>query len=417
MKVLVIGTGGREHALVRALKLSSQVIEVHALPGSEGIGRDALCHSVSSTDFAAVVQTVKAFAIDLVVIGPEADLVSGLADFLREQGINVFAPSQAAARLEGSKIFAKEFMQSAQVPTSPWQKVGSVEETLQSASHFTAPYVLKADGLAAGKGVFICPSLAELEAAAKKIFKDRIFGETEALLEQHQAGYELSCLVITNGEKYQILPFAQDHKRLKDNDLGPNTGGMGVIAPMKVDADLLAKIEAHVVGRSLLEIQKRELLYRGVLFIGLMITEEGPQTLEYNVRFGDPETQVLLPLIEQDLGEVLLAIARGEWVDLSFRAMSTACVVLAAPGYPDQPVKGVRIEGDLEGETASSYFLHAGTEQTADHLWQTKGGRVLNAIGIGNTQQEALDHAYYQAKRVSWTGLQMRRDIGQNSQL
>lgn len=412
MNVLIVGNGGREHALVKALKLSHSVIEVHALPGSDGIAKDAICHKVSPEHFEKVFETVQSFSIDLVVIGPEAHLVTGLSNFLRSKQVLVFAPSKEAAQLEASKIFAKEFMNQAEVPTSPWQIVDSVDRTLEAASAFSPPYVLKADGLAAGKGVFICDHLDELRRAAAKIFEQKIFGETIAILEQFQKGYELSCLVITNGKDYEILPFAQDHKRLQDNDEGPNTGGMGVVAPIEVEDQLLRLIHEQIVQKSLKEIQKRGLLYRGVLFIGLMITEDGPQTLEYNVRFGDPETQVLLPLIEQDLGEVLYRVARGEWEPLSFRDIHLACVVLAAPGYPDKPQKGLRIEGDLNQSTPSSYFLHAGTRKTEDHLWLTDGGRVLNSIGVGSSQSEAVEKAYLQAKNVCWSGLQMRTDIG-----
>jgi phosphoribosylamine---glycine ligase len=351
----------------------------------------------------------------LIVIGPEAPLAAGLADDLRNAGHLVFGPSQAAAALESSKVFAKEFMTRANVPTAPYLEVSSVEETLKGADRFTPPYVLKADGLAAGKGVFICPSREELGQAARDLFEHKLLGPAgeRAVLEQYQEGWELSYLILTNGEDYQPLVLAQDHKRLMDQDQGPNTGGMGTVAPLELAPELHAQIHARVLKPSVDQLKAMGLLYRGVLFVGVMVTPKGPSVLEYNVRFGDPEAQTILPLLDGDWGRVMMAVAKGESPKLNWRpSLHLACVVLAAAGYPDQPRKGVPIAGEIGFQTASSYFLHAGTKLLTDGKWITDGGRVLNAIGIGSSLAEAVKNAYNQAAKVSWPDRQMRRDIG-----
>ncbi len=414
MRFLVLGQGGREHALVRALKFSSSVTEVHASPGSEGISQEALCHKVDFSDAKAVEQFVKRYQFDCVIVGPENYLVQGVADVLRTLGVAVVGPSQIAAQLEGSKIFAKEFMIRAGVPTAPFEIVDNVGDTLRAAQKFTPPYVLKADGLAAGKGVFICATLPELKAAAESLFEAKSLGVAghRALLEQYQEGFELSYLVLTNGSEYEAMPVAQDHKRLSDGDLGPNTGGMGVVAPMVIDEALRAKIEQLIVQPSVRNLQGSGLLYRGVLYIGVMVTPSGPAVLEYNVRFGDPEAQVIMPLLDGDWGYVFSRLARGEMAPMKWKNMQLAVVVQAAPGYPDSPEKGVVIEGDLGFQSPSSYFLHAGTAKNERGQWVTNGGRVLNAVGMGSSRAEALKAAYAQAGHVNWRGILMRKDIG-----
>lgn len=414
MRYLVIGQGGREHAIVRALKYSHSVTEVHAVPGSEGISQEAICHALDLNDSKAVEAFVKKYQFDCVVIGPENYLVSGLADVLRAQGVNVVGPSQIAAQLEGSKIFAKEFMNRAGVPTAASEVVDDVSGTLKAAQRFQPPYVLKADGLAAGKGVFVCATLAELKASAEFLFEKRGLGEAgrKALLEEFQDGYELSYLILTNGSEAQALPVSQDHKRLQDDDKGPNTGGMGVVGPLAIEPGLRAQVEESIVQPTLRHLQGGGLLYRGVLYIGLMITAKGPTVIEFNVRFGDPECQVIMPLLDGDWGEVFAKLARGELMPLRWKSLHMACVVLASPGYPEAVEKGVEIEGDIGFQTPSSYFLHAGTGRNAAGKWITNGGRVLNSVGMGSSLQEAVTKAYAQAKKVSWVGLRMRKDIG-----
>ncbi len=414
MRVVVVGSGGREHALVRALKHSPSVTEVHALPGSAGMSQEALCHNIDPMDQDAVLAYVKRAAVDLVVIGPEVYLARGLADQLRAQGVFVFGPNQEAARLEASKVFAKEFMMEAQVPTARYHVVVSVEETLKAAESFAPPYVLKADGLAAGKGVFICKDLVELKLEAENLFVKKTLGAAgeKALLEEFQPGAELSFLVLTNGHDFRALPLAQDHKRLKNKDQGPNTGGMGVVAPLQISEELRTVIEEQLVRPSIQQIERKGLMYRGLLYVGVIFSESGPKVLEYNVRFGDPEAQALLPLLNGDWGQTLLEIAKGNLPTVKWNSLFSACVVLAAKGYPDKPEKGSEISGDLFFQTASSYFLHAGTSRGTDQKWTVSGGRVLNAIGLGSSSDEAVRNAYAQAEKASWDGLQKRTDIG-----
>lgn len=414
MKVLVIGQGGREHALVRALKLSPSVGEVHAIPGSRGMAGEAICHEIPLSDAKAVASFCHQHTIDLVVIGPEVPLAEGLSDQLRAEDLPVFGPSQAAAQLEASKVFSKQFMERAGVPTARYYVVSSVTETMEKSKEFAPPFVLKADGLAAGKGVFICKTEDELQQAAHSLFVEKSLGESgrRALLEEFQPGWELSFLILTNGQAYQPLPLSQDHKRLGEGDTGPNTGGMGVVGPLEISPDLRERIHQDILTPSIRQLAAESLVYRGILYVGVMVTADGPSVLEYNVRFGDPEAQVVLPLLKGDWGEVMKSVSLGQLPELKWRPIHCACVVLAAEGYPDQPKKGVVIEGSLKGETANSYFLHAGTQRDSQGQWLTGGGRVLNAVGIGSTLKEALDVAYAQAERARWPGRQMRRDIG-----
>jgi len=414
VRFLVVGQGGREHALVRALKYSPSVTEVHATPGSSGIAQEAICHSMKLNDFAAWESLINKHNFDCVVIGPEVPLADGLADFLRSKGVPAVGPNQTAARLESSKIFSKEFMDTAGVKTARWIVVDSKESCLEKCAEFTPPYVLKADGLAAGKGVFICKTKDELAAAAHSLFNEKSLGDAgyKAVLEQFSPGYELSYLVLTNGKEFQPLPFSQDHKRLLDDDEGPNTGGMGVVGPIAIEDSLRDKIHADIVEPTLRHLSGLGLLYRGILYFGVMVTKEGPSLLEYNVRFGDPEAQVILPLLDGDWGKVFLSLANGELDPLRWKRLYSTCVVMAAPGYPDAPEAGVPIEGDIQGQSASSYFLHAGTKFDQGK-WVTAGGRVLNAIGFGSSLREAIQNAYGQVAKVKWRGQQVRRDIGQ----
>lgn len=420
MKVLVVGRGGREHALVRALHRSPSVKEVFAAPGSDGMVGEATCLDGSLSSPEPLLEFSRQHRIDLVVIGPEVPLAQGLADFLRSEGIDVFGPSKAAARLEASKIFSKQFMERAKVPTSAYQVVETVEQTLLAAKKFSPPYILKADGLAAGKGVFICSTLEELEKSAQDLFIKKILGDAghRALVEEFLPGWELSFLILTNGKEYVPLPLSQDHKRLGQGDTGPNTGGMGVVAPLRISPELYQQIETKILQPSVAQLNKEELLYRGVLYVGVMVTEQGPMVLEYNVRFGDPEAQVILPMLDGDWGLVMKHLAEGELDPLKWKDIYTACIVLAAEGYPDQPKLGVEIEGDLTARAESSYFLHAGVGKKIEKgsplgKWVTQGGRVLNSVAWGSSLKGALDMAYRQAEQAQWPGRQMRRDIGQ----
>ena len=424
MNVLVLGKGGREHAIARALAGSPSVEQVFALPGRRSFAPQALClpgalldKALPQPDTAShsnLKALIKEKNIKLVVIGPEKELTEGWADFFCDLSVPVFGPSREATQLESSKLFAKRFMARSNVPTSDFEEVSSVEQVLSTAPRFGFPVVLKADGLAGGKGVFICQDKAELEQSARAMFEQKIFGPAgeKALLERFQKGEELSVFVLTNGSEYRILPFARDYKKLKENNQGPNTGGMGAFAPHVVSPALKKHIEESIVRPSIEGIKSHNLFYRGVLYIGLMIVDEQALVLEYNVRFGDPEAQVLFPLLKGDWAEALLSTAKGVLPDLSWKENGcSACVVLASKGYPLQPVTGALIKGEPSFESPYSYFLHAGTKKT-DEGFFTDGGRVLNAIGLGETKEIALQHAYEQASRVQWPGMQKRSDIG-----
>lgn len=416
MKVLVVGSGGREHALVKALRGSTMVKKVYVWPGNDGMALEADCAPVparGANEYKKLVQWTNTEGVDFVVIGPEADLVAGLSDLMRENDIPVFGPSQEAAQLEGSKIYAKNFMKDFGVPTSRSDVVSTVEETLRAAETYSSPYVLKADGLAAGKGVFICATLAELENSARDIFENKKLGDagSRALLEEFQPGQELSVLALTNGKDFELLPYCRDHKRLLEGDLGPNTGGMGVVGPIAIDSKLQTEIVEQVLQPTMRGLLARNLLFRGVIFIGIMLTAKGPQVLEYNVRFGDPETQVILPLLDGDWAQTLLSVAKGEMPALKWRPDSVACIVLAAEGYPDNPVKGSKISGGLSLEDKQSHILHAGTKREGDHF-VTNGGRVLNVVSRGGDLASALSKAYSLVQKISWAGMQYRKDIG-----
>jgi phosphoribosylamine--glycine ligase len=411
MKALVIGKGGREHALAKALAESPSIDQVFALPGSQAMQPTIQCVEGAITA-ETVIELCTTHSLDFVVIGPEDPLVEGLADPLRAKNIPVFGPDQRGAQLEGSKIFSKEFMVRYNIPTADFSVVTSKDEVMQEAEKFKPPFVLKADGLAAGKGVFICQTLSELEEAAESLFVKKSLGEAgqRALMEQFQPGYELSFFILTNGTDFTPLPMAQDHKRLLDKDEGPNTGGMGTVAPLGLKSKDYEAIIEQVVKPTVKGLSEEGFTYRGVVFIGIMMTEAGPQVLEYNIRFGDPETQVLLPLLDGDWGEAFMAVAQGQVPDLQWKSQFACCVVLAAEGYPSSPVKGVAITGDLSS-SERQYFLHAGTREK-DGQWLVDGGRVLNAVGLGATLEESMEAAYAQARKVRWPHRQMRTDIG-----
>lgn len=417
MNILVIGSGGREHAVTRAFSQSPSTKKLFCAPGNAGMQQIAQNLALDIKNHREILKSCIEHQIDFVFIGPEDPLVDGLSNLLREADIAVFGPSQEAAQLEGSKLFAKDFMNAAKVPTARAVAVGSVEATLSAAPQFTPPYVLKADGLAAGKGVFICSDLAELKTAAETLFVKKVFGQAgmSALLEQNLPGYELSFLVLTDGKDFQALPIAQDHKRLRDDNRGPNTGGMGTIAPMQISETLHNKIIERVVAPSVAELKKREFLFRGVLFIGLMIVENEPYVLEYNVRFGDPETQVILPLLQNDIATLFFELAQGRLQKLEINGLSTCCIVNAAEGYPETPVKETPIT--LPVDTATQYILHAGTKRTTDGLLRSNGGRVLNVMGIAENLQTAIEKAYAQNSLIQFEGRQFRSDIGSNNPL
>ncbi|MDE0151522.1 MAG: phosphoribosylamine--glycine ligase [Bdellovibrionales bacterium] len=408
MNTLVIGKGGREHAIVQVLKKSSNC---YCFPGRDGFDVQSLqtSHVSKAED---LVPEMKEKKIDLVVIGPEAELSQGWSDVFRSYNFSVFGPSQQASQLESSKIFAKEFMKRAGIPTAKYFVVQSLQDTLLQAKHFSPPYVLKADGLAGGKGVFICPDERSLKENAQKIFEDQIFGKAgeKALLEEFQEGTELSVFILTEGKDYCVLPLAQDYKKLHEGGKGLNTGGMGAVAPLNVGSEVWEDIEKNIVKTTIKQIEKDDLFYRGVLYIGLIQTAQGLKVLEYNVRFGDPECQVILPLLDMDAAQLFYDVAQGNLPSLKFNNLFSCCVVLSERGYPENPKKGELISSSLTKDSPTAYLLHAGTKKSKEG-YRVDGGRVLNAIGVGLTKEQARKRAYALLDSFPHH-LYFRKDIG-----
>jgi phosphoribosylamine--glycine ligase len=416
LRILVLGGGGREHAIVKALARSPQSPELFCAPGNPGIALDAGClPDLDPCDVDAVVEAAREHAIDLVAVGPEAPLVAGVVDGLREAGISAFGPSRGAARLEGSKTFAKEAMQEAGIPTAAYTVVRNREQALDGLSRALYPTVLKADGLAAGKGVLICKNEAEAREAVEIFFTEQRFGRTEVVLEDFLEGEELSLLALCDGERAVPLAPAQDYKRIGDGDEGPNTGGMGSYSPVAtVSDDRLAELSA-LVHQPIVDLMKRrDTPFHGVLYAGLMMTSDGPKVLEYNTRFGDPETQAVLPRLETDLVELFAkACVTGGLIDceVEFSEDWAVTVVLASAGYPESSSKGDVITG-LEEAARSAEVVHAGTAEV-DGKIVTAGGRVLNLTGLGPDPASARRCAYDAAAAVRFEGRQMRNDIAE----
>jgi phosphoribosylamine--glycine ligase len=414
LKVLVVGGGGREHAIVRALRRSPQVTDVLCAPGNAGIAADAAClPEVPADDAPAIVIAAKAKEVDLAVIGPEAALVVGAVDELEKAGIPAFGPSKAAAKLEGSKAFAKELMEEAGVPTASHALVHSREEALERLAAADYPTVLKADGLAAGKGVIICRDEGEARAAIDVFFTEQRFGQTTVVLEEFLEGEELSLLAICDGENVVPLAPAQDYKRIFDGDEGPNTGGMGSYSPVPgFGATEVQAIVEQVHRPVVAAMAARGFPFHGVLYAGLMIGAEGPRVLEFNTRFGDPETQAVLPRLRSDLADLFLAAREPgglAGVAAEFEDNWAVTVVLASAGYPESSSKGDLISG--LGEAAEiAEVTHAGTAERDGEI-VTAGGRVLNVTGLGTSPAEARDRAYDAASRISFEGMQIRTDI------
>ncbi len=412
-KVLIVGSGGREHALARALARSPQRPQLLCAPGNAGIAEDARLIAVAGEDIDALVELAVGERVDLVVVGPEAPLVAGLADRLRERGVAVFGPSAAAARLEGSKEFAKQAMAAAGVPTAAWTRVSTVAEGLAAIERY--PAVLKADGLAAGKGVVIAPDEAAAREALEAFLVEHRFGTQAVVIEEHLDGEELSLHALCDGERAIPMAAARDYKRIFDGDLGPNTGGMGSYSPVGEVDEQLAKDLVATIHQPIVELMRdRGTPFHGVLYGGLMLTAEGPRVIEFNVRFGDPETQALLPRLRSDLLEALVASTHTGGLaghELEWSPQWAVSVVLASAGYPESSSSGDLISG-LDALPADVEVTHAGTARRDGEL-VTAGGRVLNVTGLGADAQAARDAAYAAADMIEFPGRQLRRDIAE----
>jgi phosphoribosylamine--glycine ligase len=414
-RVLVVGSGGREHALARALARSPQAPEVLATPGSPGMARDGFeSLGISVGNLNGIVAAAKERHVDLVVVGPEAPLVEGLVDMLGEAGVRAFGPAAAAAKIEGSKAYAKELMGDVGVPTAAYMVFHSREEALAQLPCASYPAVLKADVLAAGKGVIICETEREARAAAEIFFGERRFGHTTVVLEEFLRGEELSLFALCDGVRAIPMTPAQDYKRIFDGDEGPNTGGMGSYSPVpKVDDDFVRDITSVVHQPIVDELRARGTPFHGVLYAGLMLTPDGPKVLEFNARFGDPETQAILPRLRSDVLELLDRSARPaglEGVEIEWSDDWAVTVVLASRGYPESSSSGDVISGLDEAEAAGAEVTHAGTAEEDGQI-VTAGGRVLNVTALGPSPADARERAYAAARAISFDGMQMRNDI------
>jgi phosphoribosylamine--glycine ligase len=416
MKVLIVGGGGREHALAWKLRRDDPNAELIAAPGNPGIGSLARCVPVASNKLEPLADLAEKQRVDFTLVGPEVPLEAGIVNLFQSRGLPIFGPTREAARIETSKRFAKELMMEAGVPTARATHHTNAEEAKLALAEFTAPLVVKASGLAAGKGVIIAQSAAEAERAIDAMLSDRVFGAAggEILLEEFMEGEELSLFVITDGE--HALPFlaAQDHKRLLDGDFGPNTGGMGAYAPTSIaTADVVARAMREIVEPTLAAMRQQGCPFTGLLYAGLMLTSEGPRVVEFNCRFGDPETQALMPLMESSLLELVAAVAGGGSLARSrapeWKPLSAVTTVIAADGYPEQSRTGDVIH--LPAPETGVEIFHAGTAVNPGGQLVTAGGRVLAITAVAPDLLEAAEQSRTFAERVSFKGKQLRRDI------
>lgn len=415
MKVCVIGNGGREHALAWRLSISPSVTKVYAIPGSAAMSDCAELVGIDWQQSEHLISFFKDNQVDLVVVGPEAPLVAGLADVLNKAGIPVFGPSKAAAQLEGSKVFAKDLMKKYNIPTAAYGVFHKVDEAKAFIGQTGAPIVVKADGLAAGKGVVVAMTIDEANAAVEDMLSGNRFGEagSTVVIEEFMEGEEASLLAFVDGKTVVPMIASQDHKRIFDGDKGPNTGGMGTYAPAPVLTDALRDEAMKTILEPMVAAMKKEgMPYVGCLYAGLMITSEGPKVVEFNARFGDPETQVVLPLLDSDLGQIMMACATGNLTSemVKWKDSSAACVILASKGYPETSSKGDVIGGDIKQYDTTIVF-HSGTKLIGEN-YVTNGGRVLGVVGLGKDLRTALDRAYGRIEHIDFEGMQYRTDIG-----
>jgi phosphoribosylamine--glycine ligase len=420
LKVLVIGSGGREDALCHKISQSGLLEKLYCILGNPGTQRWAKNISIKISDFESIKNFCLEEKIDLVVVGPEAPLVDGIVDFLEESGIKVFGPAKFAAQIEGSKSFAKELMKRKNVPTASFRKftIDQKDEVLRYINHLVYPVVIKVDGLAAGKGVFVCQNYDEAVDALRIIMKEKVFGSAgdKVVIEECLKGQEVSYLVFTDGKSVVPMVTSKDHKRLLDNDEGPNTGGMGTFSPNPaVTPELEQEILETVIKPTIKGLKSEGIIYKGILYAGLMIVNGKPYVLEFNCRFGDPETQVILPRLETDIIDIFMAISeqRLSKVNVKWSDKASLCVILASEGYPGKYKKGLPITGlDIVKGLKDVIVFHGGTKFNEEGIIVTNGGRVLGVTALGNDLQEARQKAYSAAGLINFEGMQYRKDIG-----
>ena len=420
MRVLVVGSGGREHALIKKIKESSRVDYIACCPGNGGISYDAECFNVGATDIDGVVALAKQISADLVVVAPDDPLVMGMVDALEEAGFATFGPKANAAIIEGSKVFSKELMQKYHIPTAEYKVFDNADEVMtyiKEKNEF--PTVIKADGLALGKGVIIPESLEEAEAGVKEIMEDKIFGDSgnNVVVEEFLTGPEVSVLAFTDGKCVKPMVSSMDHKRALDGDKGLNTGGMGTVSPNPYYTDEVARECMEKIFIPTIEAMNAEgRTFKGCLYFGLMITPKGPKVIEYNCRFGDPETQVVLPRLKTDIVDIFEAINNETLSDLDIEwdERACTCVIMASGGYPKSYPKGIEIKGLTDGQLDGVTVYHAGTKLDGDKL-VTSGGRVLGVTALGDTLEAALEKSYAGVKSISFDGAHFRNDIGKRA--
>ena len=424
MNILVIGGGGREHALVRSIRRSSNVKRVWCAPGNAGISRDADCPNLDVDDPAAVLAWVRRNKIDLTVIGPEKPLTMGLSDKLEQEGYRVFGPSLAAAEIESSKVFAKEFMARHEIPTAGFEVFDAARAAKDYLRHQEErPMVVKADGLAAGKGVMICNGPEEALDAVNEIMEKGIFGQAgrRVVIEDYLTGQELSIFALTDGYDMKLLPTCRDYKRVGDGDQGPNTGGMGAYAPVDgVGEEILRDVEDRILYPTLRGLAAEGRPYRGVLFAGIMMTEQGPMVLEFNARFGDPEAQILLPLLNTDLVAEMASIAEGSLAsgEMDWHDGCSVGIVACSEGYPGTPVVDRKIKGIEEAEAMEGVqVFQAGTRKAPRRTVLSAGGRVLAVVAQGSDREEARTRAYAGMEQIQFEGMHYRLDIAGESRI
>lgn len=417
MRVMVIGSGGREHALVWKLSQNSKIEKLYCVPGNAGISSIAECVSeISVMDTLKLLNFASSKKIDFTVVGPEAPLAKGVTNAFQAQGLKIFGPTQEAAMLESSKIFAKSFMSRFKIPTAFSEAFDNKDKALEFIKKTGLPVVIKADGLAAGKGVIICQNYPEAETALENLLEKQIFGEAskQVLIEEFLRGVEVSIFAVSDGVHYQVLAPAQDHKAIFDGDLGPNTGGMGAYAPARiVDEELMQQIRTSIIEPTITGMALENRPYRGLLYAGLILTENGPKVLEYNCRFGDPETQVVLPLLKSDLLELLIAASEGDLnkYKIEKHDLTAVCVIMAAGGYPGKYEKGQTILGLNRKFDENVYIFHAGTKKSKDKI-VTDGGRVLGVTAWAQDVTDAIKTAYTAVGKIAFNGAYYRKDIG-----
>lgn len=414
MKILMVGGGGREQAIIWKLRRNKKVEEIHCAPGNGGISDIAKCVPIKATDIERIVSYAKQELFDLVFVAPEDPLYMGMVDRLESEGIRAFGPDSKAAEIEGSKAYAKWLMKKYGIPTAEYEVFTDFHEACGYAERCVLPAVVKTDGLALGKGVIICNTAAEAKTALEDMMIKKIFGSAgeKVVIEEFLQGPEVSVLAFCDGKTMLPMPSAQDHKRVFDGDRGPNTGGMGAFSPSpKYTGEIRKIVEDSIINRTLYALNQEGRVFKGVIYFGLMLTESGPKVLEYNARFGDPETQAILPRMKNDLLEVINAVIDGRLseIKLEWDDKCAVCVVIASGGYPGKYEKGMAIEG-LEA-VKNSIVFHAGTEKKNGRC-VTNGGRVLGVTALGSGITEARETAYSDVEKISFNGAQYRRDIG-----